>query len=223
MDALKSAVVDTRASFDIQNDLKLLDNISRNLQQLDSLQGSDLKEKRDRLMVSFYTKFYCKIKVHKDKTNIGTDLKKQLNTLSNTINELKLSPKLRNAKNDLIELENQMFKIANSLTKLNMEINSLKLTYNQDIKQLDDLEEQIQNLKVGFKLKLAENSSSELGEASEKAKLIKLRLYESLGLKIDPENKEILVLNKQENKTSVLKVDDSYSEYFISNYIWNNI
>jgi len=174
-------------------------------------------------MVSFYTKFYCKIKVHKDKTNIGTDLKKQLNTLSNTINELKLSPKLRNAKNDLIELENQMFKIANSLTKLNMEINSLKLTYNQDIKQLDDLEEQIQNLKVGFKLKLAENSSSELGEASEKAKLIKLRLYESLGLKIDPENKEILVLNKQENKTSVLKVDDSYSEYFISNYIWNNI
>jgi len=53
MDALKSAVVDTRASFDIQNDLKLLDNISRNLQQLDSLQGSDLKEKRDEINGKF--------------------------------------------------------------------------------------------------------------------------------------------------------------------------
>jgi len=149
-------------------------------------------------------------------------LKKRLKTLSDTISELKLSPKLKNAKNDLIELENQMFKIANGLTKLNMEINSLKLTYNQDLKQLDDLEDQIQGLKVGFKSKLAE-SSAEPDEVSEKSKLIKLRLYESLGLKLDSGSKEILVLNKQENKTSVLKVDDSYSEYFISNYVWNNI
>ena len=46
MDALKSAVLETRASFDIQNDLKLLDNIGSNLQHLNSLQSSDLKEKR---------------------------------------------------------------------------------------------------------------------------------------------------------------------------------
>lgn len=49
MDALKSAVLETRASFDIQNDLKLLDNIGSNLQHLNSLQSSDLKEKKDEI------------------------------------------------------------------------------------------------------------------------------------------------------------------------------
>lgn len=49
MDALKSAVLETRTSFDIQNDLKLLDNIGSNLQHLNSLQSSDLKEKKDEI------------------------------------------------------------------------------------------------------------------------------------------------------------------------------
>ncbi|VEU22637.1 DEKNAAC103678 [Brettanomyces naardenensis] len=115
-----------------------------------------------------------------------------------------------------MDLENRLFKIAGNLTTFNMELNSLKLTYNQDLKRLDELEDELSGLKNSFGL---ENSD----DAVERAKIIKLKLYESTGLKLDPERREVLVLNKSANKTTVLKVNDNYSDYFISNYIWANI
>lgn len=108
-----------------------------------------------------------------------------------------------------------MFKVASNLTTYNMELNSLKLTYNQNLKKLDDLEVQLDTVKAGFR------QSQE--ESSERANLIKLKLYESLGLKLNNEKHQVLVWNRSTSNAKVLKIDDCDSDYIVSNYIWGNI
>ncbi|QPG73761.1 hypothetical protein FOA43_001075 [Brettanomyces nanus] len=193
MDSLKTAITETNSGFDIQNDLNLLDSIANNIQQLDTLRQTDIEARRAK----------------------NNKLTKQLSTLSASINQLKGSNKMKTAQKQLIDLENQMFHIAGNLTTFNMELNSLKLTYNQELKRLDELENQLQEMKNSFEL-------SEDIEVAERAKMIKLKLYESLGMKLDIQNKQVMVLNKRKNKSGVLKLEN-YSEYFISNYIWDNI
>lgn len=100
-----------------------------------------------------------------------------------------------------------------------MEINSLKLSYNENLKKLDELESELIKLNEKF----ISNTINDSKSIDENANLIKLKLYQSIGLKFNTETKEVLILNKKKNNVSLLKIDDTYSEYFISNFIWENI
>lgn len=108
-----------------------------------------------------------------------------------------------------------------------MEINSLKLSYNEDLKRLDELETELSKLNDKFISHTAilqvDSNSTDSKVVDENANLIKLKLYQSLGLKFNQETREVLILNKSKNNVSLLKIDDTYSEYFISNYIWDSI
>lgn len=110
---------------------------------------------------------------------------------------------------------------------MNMEINSLKLSYNEDLKRLDELETELSKLNDKFISHTAnlqiDPDSTDSKAVDENANLIKLKLYQSLGLKFNQETREVLILNKSKNSVSLLKIDDTYSEYFISNYIWDSI
>lgn len=47
-------------------------------------------------------------------------------------------------------------------------------------------------------------------------------VYRKLGIKIDLKSSILIIYNKQKNLTDFLKYeDDKYSDYFISNYIWD--
>lgn len=108
-----------------------------------------------------------------------------------------------------------------------MEINSLKLSYNENLKRLDELETELAKLNDKFITHAAnlpiDSASTDPKTLDENTNLIKLKLYQSLGLKFNQDTREVLILNKSKNSVSLLKIDDTYSEYFISNFIWDNI
>ncbi|GME80417.1 unnamed protein product [[Candida] boidinii] len=132
-----------------------------------------------------------------------------------------------------------------------MELNMLNLKLNKDLKNLDNLNLQLDQIKNNYEInkrKLIKNNNNnnnkksdtdmidinnedeedEEGEddkkISENAKILKLRLYESIGVKFNKSNNEIIILNKKNNQTNILKVNNNeYSDYFISNFIWDRI
>lgn len=194
MDSMDSAVSETLAGFNINNDLNVLDHLGDQLKDMDRRRRRELDTQQSRI----------------------DGLKRQLATQNRMLEQLRTSEKLKQAKKDLMVSEDEMFKVANALTASNMEVNSLKLTYNQDLKRLDELDQQLQTLRD-------RSDDADLVESVDRAKMIKVKLYESLGVKGDPEHKQVLVLNKGANKTRVLKLDDRYSAYFVSNYVWDNL
>lgn len=103
-----------------------------------------------------------------------------------------------------------------------MEINSLKLSFNENLKKLDDLESELSKLNEKFIISTTTTPNDE-NTIEENTNIIKLKLFQSIGIKFNVESREVLILNKSKNSISLLKIDDSYSEYFISNYIWDNI
>ncbi|ODQ48916.1 hypothetical protein PICMEDRAFT_14437 [Pichia membranifaciens NRRL Y-2026] len=205
MDSLASPVEDTLSVFDIQNDINLIDTINSKIQQMDSL--------KDQSLASYSTRI--------------EDLERQLENTLSSIKSLRSSSQTKSTKSELKKLENEIFDSARSLTSLNMEINSLKLSYNEDLKRLDELETELSKLNDKFISHTAilqvDSNSTDSKVVDENANLIKLKLYQSLGLKFNQETREVLILNKSKNNVSLLKIDDTYSEYFISNYIWDSI
>lgn len=150
---------------------------------------------------------------------VSKDLKRQLENILSSIKSLKNSTQTKTTKQELKKLENEIFNSARNLTNLNMEINSLKLSYNENLKKLDKLESELVKLNEKF----ISNTINDSKSIDENTNLIKLKLYQSIGLKFNTETKEVLILNKKKNNVSLLKIDDTYSEYFISNFIWENI
>lgn len=104
-----------------------------------------------------------------------------------------------------------------------MEINTLKLSYNQNLKRLDELESELSKLNDKFVSGSVNLQLNDSKSVDENTNLIKLKLYQSIGLKFNSHTQEVLILNKKKNNVSLLKIDDTYSEYFISNFIWDNI
>lgn len=51
---------------------------------------------------------------------------------------------------------------------------------------------------------------------------LKLMVYRKFGLKIDIPSNTLIIYNKEKNLTDFLNYgDEKYSDYFISNYIWD--
>lgn len=159
--------------------------------------------------------------------HFSIDLQRQLENTLSSIKSLRSSSQTKSTKAELKKLENEIFDSARSLTSLNMEINSLKLSYNENLKRLDELETELAKLNDKFITHAAnlpiDSVSTDPKTLDENTNLIKLKLYQSLGLKFNQDTREVLILNKSKNSVSLLKIDDTYSEYFISNFIWDNI
>lgn len=206
MDTLASAVSETLSVFDLQQDVALLGQIATKFEQLDSHASQQTAG------------FNAKL----------ADLKHQLDQIRSSCRSLKQSSSFKSTKASMVQLENEIFETAKALTTLNMEINTVKLTYNQDLKRLDELENELNALRLSFSSSLQNIPNSALDKLnpnaiSDRTRIIKMKLYDSLGLKIDVDQNELVILNKSQNKLVNLKIDDNYSDYFISNYIWDNM
>ncbi|ESX02035.1 hypothetical protein KL905_002306 [Ogataea polymorpha] len=192
---LSLPIVQIRSFFDIQKDLSAIDTINNNLKKLESLRQEELDRHQDKL----------------------DELQRELEHFESSIEELKNNQKSKEVKEELLKVEDLIFTIAKHLTSLNMELNALKLKYNQDLVKLENLQNQLAELEQ-HSIETDANKN-----VSERSKALKLKLYESLGLKLDFNSKQVLVLNKKSQKTNVLNLDQGYDEMFISEYIWDNI
>ncbi|KAK6205351.1 Spc24 subunit of Ndc80-domain-containing protein [Scheffersomyces amazonensis] len=141
-----------------------------------------------------------------------------------------------------IELDNVKVVIAKNLNDLESSINSLKLNKSNLLKEIDQLRTKLSNI---FNNDL-EKSSSTSGNSQEQrddileqdSSILQINLFRNLGVRIETFDNDIadelvdsdkksldhiIIHNKGTNLTSVLKVEPQYSDYFISNYIWERL
>lgn len=209
LESLAAPIQDTLSILEIHNDIALVDAVNNKIHQLDTFTQENISS------------FQLRI----------DELHRQLENILSSIKSLKSSSQSKSTKLELKKLENEMFNSARSLTSLNMEINSMKLSYNDNLKKLDTLQSELNALNDKFMLNtenISDPSSHKDGantnaDLDENANLVKLKLYQSIGLRYDNDTREVLVLNKKENRVNSLKLNDSYSDFFISNYIWDSI
>ena len=131
------------------------------------------------------------------------------------------------------------------------EMDTLKVHY---AKEMNSLESQINSMNIVI-LKLNEQLDSLVVESEHivsdnilnnpDSKIMKINLYKSLGVLIEPVNGErsgkngpssvskrsdldtsydkILIYNQEKSVTSILDATGKYSDYFVTNHIWENI
>lgn len=119
------------------------------------------------------------------------------------------------------ELDNLKVSLAKNLNDLESSINSFNLSKNNILKQID--------LSTA---KLDQLISSNLTLNSQDSKVLKINLFKNLGISIEnfqedestsSENDLVIIYNKKTDLTSILKIEAKYSNFFISNYIWDRL
>lgn len=119
-----------------------------------------------------------------------------------------------------IELDNLKLSLAKNLNDLESQINSMNITKK-------DLEEKYNLLRQENENLIHDNILN-----NPDSKVIKINIYKNLGVEIedavdqdDKQNKcdKIVIFNKEANLSSILNVEEKYSEYFITNYIWDRL
>lgn len=205
MHSLVSPIQDTLSVLDLSEDLALIDQINTKLQQMQTLAHHDI----DRLGARV------------------ENLQRQRENIELSMKSLHTSAQNKSTRSELKRLQNDIFDSARSLTALNMELNTLKLSYNENLRKLDSLDTELGALNDKFLLTTQSQdlpTDADDPEALEaNSNLVRLKLFQSLGLKFNPESKEVLILNKSKNNITMLQIDDTYNEYFISNFIWENM
>lgn len=195
MESLTIPVTDTISIIDIQNDIARIDTVNHCFHEIDLLQQQNVNSIQTRI----------------------DQLKRQLDNIHDSIKSFKNSSQNKLIRNELKTFELEIFNSARNLTSLNMQLNTLKLSYNENMKRLDQLEYQLDDLNSTFL------RNSDALDSLESSNIIKLKLFQSTGLKYDTEGREVVILNKRKHTITPLKLDDNYTDYFISNFIWDNM
>ncbi|CUM52174.1 unnamed protein product [Debaryomyces tyrocola] len=118
-----------------------------------------------------------------------------------------------------IELDNLKLSLAKNLNDLESQINSMNITKKDLMEKYELVKMKNDNL---INDNILKNPDS---------KAIKINIYKNLGVEIESgdegesENKhdKVIIYNKETNLSSILNIDDKYSEYFITNYIWDRL
>lgn len=118
-----------------------------------------------------------------------------------------------------IELDNLKVAIAKNLNDLGTAINSLKLSKS-------NLETELESLKTKLAQQFDNLELPDDGLMNQDSNILKINLYRNLGVRIEnfgEGSDRIVIYNKETDLSSVLKVEEKYSDYFISNYIWDRL
>lgn len=120
--------------------------------------------------------------------------------------------KIMNSKS--VELDNLKVSLAKQLTDVESSLNQMNMAKITMARRREELASQKDQA-------LASNVADNFNSSS-----MKISLYKSLGVHVedfDTANDQIIMFDKATNLTSVLRVDEKYSDYFISNYIWERL
>ncbi|KAH3678413.1 hypothetical protein WICMUC_001430 [Wickerhamomyces mucosus] len=185
---------DTLDGFSIQTDLDALDRISHNLKQLQTNRQTNIKNIQD------------------DLKNLSNQLLTKKNLIDSIIEGETLED--RNAKRE------EKFKQELELNKNLKEINSTKQELSTNLNELLD---EINDLNESYKT-ISNNSYIEQEDEENQVIILKLSVYKSFGISFDFKNNLIIIFNKKKNLSDFLKLDEEkFSDYFITNYIWDRI
>lgn len=120
----------------------------------------------------------------------------------------------------LTELDHMKVSLAKGLNDLESQVNALHISQSNLVKVKQNLSTKYENL---ISHNLLNNVDS---------KVMKINLYKNLGVLVEDgkpgedgvsgEDK-IIVHNRATDITTILSVDDKYSDYFVSNYIWDQL
>lgn len=113
-----------------------------------------------------------------------------------------------------MKLERQKFSIAKS-------INELESIYESNISTLDKLKEELTRLE-------SEDVVVSAGALVEDSTILRLKLYRSLGISFDGDRvdnvSKALIQSSSTNNVQVFQLDkNNYSNYFVSNYLWEKL
>lgn len=113
------------------------------------------------------------------------------------------------------QLDTLKLNIAKSLTDLESNINSLKLSKVKLSNDLSEVKTSLQNVL----------DSPDISNVTNDANILKINLYRNLGIKIETiDNTDtIIIYDKETNSSSILTAGEKLSDYFISNYIWERL
>lgn len=111
------------------------------------------------------------------------------------------------------ELDSMKVALAKQLTDVESQINQIHMAKMNLTKQKEEL---LQQKEQALAVSVAENHNSSS---------MKISLFRSLGVHVGTAEKgdKIVIFDEKKNQTSVLDVDEKYSDYFISNYIWERL
>ncbi|CAH2351051.1 probable kinetochore protein Spc24p [[Candida] railenensis] len=211
--AILNSVVD---SFEIKPDLVMLSKIDESIQK-SSIQRSLKLEQQQSILNQLQKEYDSLLK----EANSLSDPSSSEDILAQL--EIKTVPSVSPNDNlfDLfdkksIELDNSKVVLAKRINELDSQINLKKINISKLHEQLEKVTQQTENV---LNENLLQNPDS---------KIMKINLYKSLGILIENgtngvDEDKILLYNKENDLTSILNVNDKYSDYFITNHIWDRL
>lgn len=204
-------VYQTIESFETEPDLVILSRISDTIKQTEEKRQAKL----DRLQqnISALEEQLAEAKAKLESLNHPSDvLKEQLSSLGKSpLDPNENTFQLMNTKSG--ELDSMKVALAKELRDIETQINQNHMTKMNLTKRKEEL---VAQKEQALAASVSENHNSSS---------MKISLFRSLGVHVDLTERadKIVIFDQKKNQTSVLDVDEKYSDYFISNYIWERL
>ncbi|ODV63304.1 uncharacterized protein ASCRUDRAFT_94217 [Ascoidea rubescens DSM 1968] len=199
---LTELLTSTTDGFEIDDDSKLLDKIRINLKKYEEQYEKQLRVKQDK----------------------NKAIEQEINETKKRIESLEKSEEIKKLLNEINKMNSSKFETAKNISSLTNDINTLNIQY-QNIKE--------------ERIRLNEEANNFLEDSinnNPDSTALKLNFYKNLGLIIQDnknnqenrDNIDLIIVNQSENKksTTTLTIGQDkkgLSDYFITNYIWENI
>ena len=145
-------------------------------------------------------------------------LARTLNTLHSQHSELTAAHSSTAHASEIARLDTQKFRIAKAASDLEMETERLQT-------QLADLQARLQELE----LQGVDGGEAQAGGGSvEDEVLLRLKVYRSLGIEIERDEKDgefsrAVVRNDRKGDVHVVNIDRKFSRFFYANYFWQTL
>ncbi|CAL8575844.1 putative kinetochore protein spc24 [Xanthoria parietina] len=144
-------------------------------------------------------------------------LSRNLQTLASQHNETVSSHNSTNHASQIVELDTQKFRVAKAASDLEIEGERLE-------QELDSLRSKLQQLELQG---VEGDDPIKEKRALEDPTLLKLKVYRSLGIDVDPDltgsHNKATIRNAQRGDVHVVNIDDKYSRFFYANYFWQTL
>lgn len=131
------------------------------------------------------------------------------------------------------ELADARLRISDSINQLEGSITSLALDRSKFVRQVEQARENLEQSTGRELLQLVSGNSTSSNQSNESRMILailQINLIKNLGGKLltvvnddGTEQDVVAIYNREKDSTWLLKVDDSYSEHFIANYIWDRL
>lgn len=209
--SILNSVVD---SFEINPDLAMLTKIEESIQKSAMQRSAQLEQ--EELQVKLLQKEHDSLVKEVNSLTDASSSEDILNQLEIKVIQLPSDNLFDLFDKKTIELDNSKVILAKRINELDSQINLKKINILKLHEQLHKVTQQIENV---LSDNLLQNSDS---------KIMKINLYKSLGVLIEngpneADDDKILIYNKENDLTNILNVNDKYSDYFITNHIWDRL